>query len=136
MRSHLVILNGPNTLGNHGILHKGKRWWMSWRFNVWCGGRYTLNAYLASKILDLFKEVEGNSNAHGMGVSCGDTFHINLIVITSCSFNFGHQGWVAIQAQGTHNYKHMGTRNLSHSDKRWSTQDVTIVVKLSSLFCF
>jgi hypothetical protein len=40
-----------------------------------------LNAYLASKILDLFKEVIGNLDAHGMGVSCGDTFPYLIAII-------------------------------------------------------
>jgi hypothetical protein len=45
-------------------------------------GEYKLDhAFLASKILDLFEEVEGTLNAHGMGVSCGDA-PISTYVIT------------------------------------------------------
>ncbi len=33
-------------------------------------GKYQSNAFLASNILDLFKEVEGISYAYGMGASC------------------------------------------------------------------
>jgi hypothetical protein len=53
-------------------------------------GEYKLDhAFLASKILELFEEVEGTLDAYGMGWGCS---HIKLIVITRCNFNFTHQG--------------------------------------------
>jgi hypothetical protein len=53
-------------------------------------GEYKLDhAFFASKILDLFEEVKGTLDAHGMRWGSS---HIKLVVITRCNFNFKHQG--------------------------------------------
>jgi hypothetical protein len=67
--------------------------------------------------------------------------HVEMPPYQPCSnyrvkFQLGHYGWVVTQAQGTYNYKNMGTKTWFHGNRRWGTQDVTIVVGLCSLFWF
>jgi hypothetical protein len=52
-------------------------------------GKQMSNNLLASKILDLFEEVEGTLNAHGMMASKVGS-HINLVAITRCVSNLKH----------------------------------------------
>ncbi len=83
--------------------------------------------------MDLFEEFEGISNPHGMVLHVhGDAPISTLLQLSVITSTFGIRDELPSK-QGTHNYKHMETRNCSCNDRRWSTQNTVVITKLCSL---
>ncbi len=106
----LIILNGLNIHGNIRILHQGKRWWMPLGLNVWNGGNINWMPFCHLRFNFFWKKLMGHQMHVDWGLHLAQCSYINIVAIIGCSLHLKHYGWITIQAQGTHNCKHMGTK--------------------------